>query len=41
MKVRKAINFDLSTEAVKRHFGENTAPAYNSITILLTLFECL
>lgn len=28
---RKAINFDLSTEAVKRHFGENTAQAYNSI----------
>ena len=28
---RKAINFDLSTEALKRHFGENTALAYNSI----------
>ncbi|WP_270985543.1 VapD family protein [Campylobacter helveticus] len=28
---RKAINFDLSTEALKRHFGENTAPAYNSV----------
>lgn len=28
---RKAINFDLSTEALKKHFGENTAPAYNSV----------
>ena len=28
---RKAINFDLSTEALKKHFGENTAPAYAKI----------
>ncbi|MBX7491285.1 VapD family protein [Helicobacter turcicus] len=28
---RKAINFDLSTKALKKHFGENTATAYNSI----------
>ena len=28
---RKSINFDLSTESLKKHFGENTAPAYNSI----------
>lgn len=28
---RKAINFDLSTEALQEHFGENTTPAYQSI----------
>ncbi len=31
MKKRKAINFDLSTQALKKHFGENTATAYAKI----------
>ena len=30
-KVYKAINFDLSTKALKEHFGENTASAYAKI----------
>ncbi len=28
---RKAINFDLSTTALKEHFGDNTVAAYNAI----------